>query len=192
MKVSSEVSRKELLPSAYTNLSYLYSKTKKYDSAYVYSQKALEFINANDTYKLAFTYHDIGYLLAAQGKYSEAIEQYKKALSYCKGESFYDKKLEILQGLSEAYGNAGDSKNALYYLQQYQKLYLNGTQKNQHAVNEIYNATSKPTPIKVAPVLITTACIAFGLVVIYFFLNYKKKSEKINSSQKEKKRNPAD
>ena len=187
LKVSSEVSRKELLPSAYTNLSYLYSKTKKYDSAYVYSQKALEFINANDTYKLAFTYHDIGYLLAAQGKYSEAIEQYKKALSYCKGESFYDKKLEILQGLSEAYGNAGDSKNALYYLQQYQKLYLNGTQKNQHAVNEIYNATSKPTPIKVAPILITTACIAFGLVVIYFFLNYKKKSEKINSSQKEKK-----
>lgn len=78
MKVSSEASRKELLPSAYTNLSYLYSKTKKYDSAYVYSQKALEFINVNDTYKLAFTYHDIGYLLAAQGKYSEAIEQYKK------------------------------------------------------------------------------------------------------------------
>lgn len=97
MKVSSEASRKELLPSAYTNLSYLYSKTKKYDSAYVYSQKALEFIDVNDTYKLAFTYHDIGYLLAEQGKYSEAIEQYKKALSYCKGESFYDKKLEVLK-----------------------------------------------------------------------------------------------
>ncbi len=110
LKVSNEASKKELLPSAYTNLSYLYSKTKKYDSAYVYSQKALEFINVNDTYKLAFTYHDIGYLLAAQGKYSEAIQQYEKALSYCKGESFYDKKLEILKGLSEAYGEAGDSK----------------------------------------------------------------------------------
>lgn len=58
------------------------------------------------------------------------------------------------------------------------KLYLNGTQKNQHAVNEIYNTASKPVPIKIAPVLITTACIAFGLMVIYFFLNYKKKSEK--------------
>ncbi|WP_260440486.1 AraC family transcriptional regulator [Elizabethkingia meningoseptica] len=187
LKVSKEASKKELLPSAYTNLSYLYSKTKKYDSAYVYSQKALEFINVNDTYKLAFTYHDIGYLLAAQGKYSEAIQQYEKALSYCKGESFYDKKLEILKGLSEAYGEAGDSKNALYYLQQYQKLYLNGTQKNQHAVNEIYNTASKPASIKVIPVLITTACIAFGLAAIYFFLIYKKKSEKINNPQEEKK-----
>jgi len=187
LKVSNEASKKELLPSAYTNLSYLYSKTKKYDSAYVYSQKAFEFINVNDTYKLAFTYHDIGYLLAAQGKYSEAIQQYEKALSYCKGESFYDKKLEILKGLSEAYGEAGDSKNALYYLQQYQKLYLNGTQKNQHAVNEIYNTASKPASIKVIPVLITTACIAFGLAVIYFFLIYKKKSEKINNPQEEKK-----
>lgn len=103
------------------------------------------------------------------------------------GESFYDKKLEVLKGLSEAYGNAGDSKNALYYLQQYQKLYLNGTQKNQHAVNEIYNTASKTAPIRIAPILVTTACIAFGLVVIYFFLIYKKKSEKYRVHKKIKK-----
>ena len=41
--------------------------------------------------------------------------------------------------------------------------------ENQHAVNEIYNTASKTAPIRIAPILVTTACIAFGLVVIYFF-----------------------
>lgn len=179
LKVNDVTKRTNLLPTAYTNLCFLYSKTKKYDSAYIYSQKALNYIDINDTYKLASVYHDIGYLLFSQNKLSEAISNYQKALGYCKSENFYDKKLEILKGLSDAYAKAGDNRNALDYLQQYQELDLNAANKNGYTINKIYNIVDKKNNSNTTLIFIIVGNIILVLVVYFLTISKKKIKEVI-------------
>ncbi|MCT4185318.1 tetratricopeptide repeat protein [Elizabethkingia anophelis] len=191
LKVNDVTKRTNLLPTAYTNLCFLYSKTKKYDSAYIYSQKALNYIDINDTYKLASVYHDIGYLLFSQNKLSEAISNYQKALGYCKSENFYDKKLEILKGLSDAYAKAGDNRNALDYLQQYQELDLNAANKNGYTINKIYNIVDKKNNSNTTLIFIIVGNIILVLVV-YFLTISKKKIKEVIPEKKEETRQLSD
>lgn len=190
LKIKNETQKKGPLPAAYINLSNIYYTNKKYDSAYLYSQKALHNINLGDIYRLVIIYCDTGHILLAQGEYSKAICIYKKALTYCTGENFSDKKLEILKGLSETYVKIGDNKTALYYLQQYDVLYSDKMQKNQIAVNSIYNTVDETDSSRTIKILIITliSCFILGVKIIYIYRKRKpiKFNEKINNQEEPK------
>ncbi|MFC4686807.1 helix-turn-helix domain-containing protein [Epilithonimonas pallida] len=175
-KISDVSSRRELLPTAYTNLSYEYAATKQFDSAHYYLNKALELADMSQPVHMIFIYHQKGVLFSEEGKHTEAIINYKKALSYCKNNEFFDKKMEILGRISESYTQLGDSKNALYYTQLYQDMYREKSQNGKVVVSKIENAVSKENTMLVKKNwILICICVILSVFIVAVIVWRKKK-----------------
>ena len=184
-EISDDILKRELLPTAYTNLSYEYAATKQFDSAHHYLQKALALSDMKQPVQMIFIYHQQGFLFSEEGKHPEAIANYKKALSYCKSNEFFDKKMEILGRISESYTQLGDSKNALYYTQLYQDMYREKTKTGKTAVSKIENAGSqRNTELVKERWMLVVLCIAlFGFVIGLILWKKKKIKPKKSETQ---------
>lgn len=175
-KISDVLTRKELLPTAYINLSYEYATTKKFDSAHYYLHKTLELADMKQPVQMIFIYHQQGFLFSEENKHTEAIVNYKKALNYCKGDEFFDKKMEILGRISESYAQLGDSKNALYYTQLYQDMYREKSKAEKESVSKIENSGSQKNTMLLNKIWILIAiCVILSASVVALIVWRKKK-----------------
>jgi len=178
--------KRELLPTAYTNLSYEYAATKQFDSAHNYLQKALVLSDMKQPVQMIFIYHQQGFLFSEEGKHAEAIANYKKALSYCKSNEFFDKKMEILGRISESYTQLGDTKNALHYTQLYQDMYREQSKAGKTAVSKIEKIGSEENTALTKKVwmLIALCIILLGFILGLVVWRKKKiKAKKVEAQE---------
>ena len=107
--------RNELLVSAYTNLGYNLSETKKFDEAKSFFVKALALVGNDNYYLRSNILHDIGFSFAQQNKQDSAVLYYQKALKIASKYGFNEKKIEITKNLQEAYTQLNDLQNVQKY-----------------------------------------------------------------------------
>ncbi|WP_312554691.1 helix-turn-helix domain-containing protein [Empedobacter brevis] len=129
--------KKEVLPLAYTNTSYMYTKLNQYDSAYSYSKKALSMVDPSDKYMNAAIYHDLGLLFLEQHQYKDAVNYLETGLKYCDSDTFLSKRQEILQRLAKAYTELGDYKKANEINEEYMELTNTINQSSKSAVRSV-------------------------------------------------------
>jgi tetratricopeptide (TPR) repeat protein len=100
-----------------------YHYLQRYDEALRHYRKALE-MDPN----FALAHHDIGWVLEAQGKYSEAIEEFERAVRISDVAALWS-------ALGHAYGVAGRRQDAVRVLRKLADL------RKEHYVSPNYDAT---------------------------------------------------
>lgn len=178
--------KKEVLPSAYTNVSYMYTKLEKYDSAYNYSKKAISIVNPSDKYMNAAIYHDLGLIFLRKHEYNKSINYLEKALNYCKSTNFLSKKQEILKRLAEAYTKLGDYKKANEVNEEFMELTHEIDKSAKSAVSAVVQQkNSKINSLTKFENLFNIGLILFLLItisiIIWFYSRISTKSSDNNS-----------
>jgi signal transduction histidine kinase len=109
---------KQYKASIYSNLAYLYTKTKP-DSASYFFKKTLKLINEKDKEQLLGTYINYAFFFQKQNKYKDAIKQLKKA-EEIKLDTYQLKYNKIIYGkFANCYKELGDFKKAYEYYEKY-------------------------------------------------------------------------
>lgn len=179
-KIKNISKRKQLLPSAYTNLGYLYSKIEDYDSAFIYFNKGLQILESDNHYMHASIYHDIGFTQTKQKKYRESIKSFKTALSYCENNEMVEKKLEILEGISESYSQLGENDEALFYLKSYNQIHDSINTISRKTLNQLDSkkeALGIKSNINWIPILLVLLLLIISAFLRFY--NFKNKHEKL-------------
>jgi len=178
--------RNELLVSAYTNLGYNLSETKKFDEAQSFFAKALALVGNDNYYLRSNILHDIGFSYSQQNKQDSAVSYFKKALKIASQYGFTEKKIEITKNLQEAYTKLKDPENVKKYklenlelkdsVAYNQKMAVNKTltQKEENYDSQLVKSDSLSKGLVVA-------CIMMLLVlgaVIFNMISLQKKHKK--------------
>ncbi|WP_276681829.1 helix-turn-helix domain-containing protein [Empedobacter brevis] len=173
--------KKEVLPLAYTNTSYMYIKLNQYDSAYSYSKKALSMVDPSDKYMNAAIYHDLGLLFLEQHQYKDAVNYLEKGLKYCDSDAFLSKRQEILQRLAKAYTELGDYKKANETNEEYVELTNTINQSSKSAVRSvIHDKNSKIDTLSKYEKLFYISLLLFLMFLSLFVIRqyYRKRAKK--------------
>lgn len=131
LKLTNNKRFKEYQPTVYSNLAYLYTKTKP-DSASYFFKKTLNLINKKYKEQLLATYINYAYFFEKQNNFKEAIVQLKKAEAI-KATAYQLKYNKIIYGkFANCYKEIGDYKKAYEYYEKYNiaRDSLNNTAQN--------------------------------------------------------------
>lgn len=117
--------------SAYNNIALILIELKLYDEAESFLNKAMTLVN-NDPSKnmLAQVYHSMAKLYDVQGKNTQAIDMYKKALGLISNTKNYYGVSSLYLGLGDLYLSENDYDNAEKYLNIAKSVAQNGYDEN--------------------------------------------------------------
>ncbi|MFK7749378.1 MAG: tetratricopeptide repeat protein, partial [Kordia sp.] len=103
---------------SYFNLSEIYAKQKKSDSAFFYTDKALKYAEKLSDYeKQALLYNRLGALSQRDGSFTKAITNQEKAMLIAEQHSLLQQRSKIHASLAKLYRKKGGKKRAFKELQ---------------------------------------------------------------------------
>ncbi|CAM1363513.1 helix-turn-helix domain-containing protein [Tenacibaculum xiamenense] len=106
----------KILLSIPLNISLIYYKLKKYDSAIIANKKAANlFLSINDTISLGYTFYNAGSVYFDKLEISKAIESYKKSIPYIKSDENYRVLCIIYSKLGRSFEILRKRQRALKY-----------------------------------------------------------------------------
>ena len=106
-----------ILPLILGEIAQTYVLMNKPDSALIYTQKCLDEKELYNGGEFEFAVYLLAYIQNVQGKYDEALKNYRKALPLAIQEGFSWDTLQIFSGMSSLFINTGQLDSSIHYAQ---------------------------------------------------------------------------